>query len=269
MSQATEERRKRIMAQLLEKKHLMVKELAASMRVSGATVRRDLKALADKDELQLVHGGAMLPRQRDFSFRAKQLRAVEQKKIIGGLAASLVRDGDQVFLDSGTTCSEMVPHLRKMHALTVLTNSARLALELNAPGLSVFLIGGEYRPDRMDTVGPMAMNTLNQVRGYMAFIGADGLSMDFGPSASDVASAHLHRLVIEHAREAALLVDSSKFGGASLFQIVDWPRIGKVVTDCKPDGAWKQFFEEQEIEVIYPEDKREAVPFFLEEPDNN
>ena len=254
MSQATEERRKQIMAQLLDRKHLTVKELAASMRVSGATVRRDLKALADKEELLLVHGGATLPRQRDFSFRAKQVRAVEQKRIIGGLAASLVRDGHQVFLDSGTTCSEMVPYLRKMHGVTVLANSARLALELNAPGLSVFLIGGEYRPDRMDTVGPMAMSTLNQVRGYVAFIGADGLSMDFGPSASDVASAHLHRLVIEHAREAVLLVDSSKFGGASLFQIVDWPRISKVVTDREPDDDWKRFFEEQAIEVIYPEE---------------
>jgi DeoR/GlpR family transcriptional regulator of sugar metabolism len=254
VSQATEERRKRIMAQVLDRKQVTVKDLAESMDVSGATVRRDLKALADKEELLLVHGGATLPRQRDFSFRAKQVRAVEQKRIIGRLAASLVRDGHHVFLDSGTTCSEMAPYLRKMHGVTVLANSARLALELNAPGVSVFLIGGEYRPDRMDTVGPMAMSTLNQVRGYVAFIGADGLSTDFGPSASDVASAHLHRLVIEHAREAVLLVDSSKFGVASLFQIVDWPQISKVVTDREPDDDWKRFFEEQEIEVVYPEE---------------
>ena len=224
------------------------------MDVSGATVRRDLKAMADEEGLLLVHGGATLPRQRDLSFRAKQLRAVEQKRIIGRLATALVRDGDQVFLDSGTTCSEMVPYLNKIHGVTVLANSARLALELNAPGLSVFLIGGEYRPDRMDTVGPMAMSTLNQVRGYVAFIGADGLSMDFGPSASDVASAHLHRLVVENAREAVLLIDSSKFGGASLFQIVDWSRISKVVTDRQPDEQWKRFFQEQDIEVIYPDE---------------
>jgi len=252
MSQATEERRKKIMAQLLDSKHVTVKELAQSMDVSGATVRRDLRALADEDELLLVHGGATLPRQRDFSFQAKQLRAVEEKRVIGRLAAALVRDGDQVFLDSGTTCFEMVPYLKRTHGATVLTNSARLALELNAPGLSVLLIGGEYRPDRMDTVGPMAISAINQVRGYVAFIGADGLRMDFGPSASDVASAHLHRLVVENAREAVLLVDSSKFGGASLFQIVDWTRISKVVTDREPDQQWKRFFEEKNIEVIYP-----------------
>ncbi|MBC8876000.1 MAG: DeoR/GlpR transcriptional regulator [Planctomycetes bacterium] len=252
MSQATEARRQRIMAQLLDRKHVTVKELASSMDVSGATVRRDLKALANDEDLQLVHGGATLTHQKDFSFRAKQLRATDQKRIIGRLASALVMDGDQVFLDSGTTCSEMVPYLKKLHAVTVLANSARLALELNAPGLSIFLIGGEYRPDRMDTVGPMAMSTLNQVRGYAAFIGADGLSMDFGPSASDVASAHLHRIVIQNAREAVLLVDSSKFGYASLFQIVDWSHIDKVVTDGEPDQPWKRFLEEQDIELITP-----------------
>ena len=62
MSQATEERRRQIMVQLLDKRHVTVKELAASMEVSGATVRRDLKALADEEELLLVHGGATLPR---------------------------------------------------------------------------------------------------------------------------------------------------------------------------------------------------------------
>jgi len=252
MSQATEERRKQIMAQLLDRKHVTVKELATSMDVSGATVRRDLRALAHEEDLRLVHGGATLPRQKDFSFRAKQLRAADQKRITGRLAAELVRDGDHVFFDSGTTCSEMVPYVNKKHGVTVLANSARLALELNAPGLSIFLIGGEYRPDRMDTVGPMATSTLNQVRGYVAYISADGLSMDFGPSASDVESAHLHRLVIENAREAVLLVDSSKFGGASLFQIVDWSRISKVVTDGEPDEPWKRFFEEHNIELITP-----------------
>ena len=253
MSQATQERRKQILAQLYDRKHLTVKELAASMDVSGATVRRDLKALADDDELVLVHGGATLNRKRDFSFRAKQLRAVDEKRVIGRLAASLVRDGDQVFLDSGTTCSEMVPSLKKLNDVTVLTNSARLALELDAPGLSVFLIGGQYRPERMDTVGPMAMRALDQVRGYAAFIGADGLSMDFGPSASDVDSADLHRTVVANAREAVLLVDGSKFGGASLFQIFDWSRITKVVTDCEPEDLWKRFFEEHNVEVFYPQ----------------
>jgi len=252
MSQATISRRQEIMSQLLEKKQVTVKALATSMGVSDATVRRDLKALAEEQGLKLVHGGAMLPRERDFSFEAKLRRASEEKRIIGQLAAQLVHDGDRVFFDSGTTCSAMVPHVKKRHDITILANSARLALELDAPGVQLFLIGGEYRPDRMDTIGPMAVDTLNQVRGYAAFIGADGLSMEFGPSASDLASAHLHRQVIQNAHQTVLLVDQSKFGNASLFQIVDWSQISAVVTDSEPEAEWRRFFRDKSITVVFP-----------------
>ncbi len=252
MSQVTADRRKQIMSQLLEHKQVRIKDLATEMAVSDATVRRDLKALADEQGLRLVHGGAALPRERDFSFQSRQMHCVEEKRIIGQLASQLIREGEHVFLDSGSTCSQLVPHVRQMHEVTVLANSARLALELNAPGVHLFLIGGQYRPDRMDSVGPLAVSTLNQVRGYTAFIGADGLSTDFGPSASDLASADLHRQVIANALTTVLLVDHTKFAGASLFQIVGWSQISKVVTDREPDDVWTQFFADNDISVVFP-----------------
>ncbi len=254
MSQSTVNRRQQIMAQILDKKQVTVKSLAASVGVSDATVRRDLKAMSHEQGLKLFHGGAALPRERDFSFQAKLLRSTAEKRIIGRLAIGLVQDGNHIFLDSGTTCSELLPYLKKLHDITILANSARLALELDASGVHLFLMGGEYRPDRMDTVGPMALATLNQVRGYVAFMGADGLSKDFGPSASDLASAHLHRHVIQNASATVLLVDHSKFGGAALFQIVEWSRINTVVTDRKPDMDWMEFFQANKIEVVFPAD---------------
>lgn len=241
------------MAQLLHKKQVTVKELAADLEVSDATVRRDLKALADEQGLRLNHGGASLARDRDYSYQAKMLRSSEAKKTIGRLAAGLINDGDHIFLDSGTTCSEIVPHVKQMHNVTVLANSARLALDFNGAGVHLFMIGGEYRPDRMDTVGPMALAALNTVRGYVAFIGADGMSMDFGPSASDVESAHLHRQVIHNAIATVLVADQSKFGNPSLFQIVDWTHIQRVVTDARPSAEWCEFFRQHAIQIAYPD----------------
>ena len=253
MSQSTIERRQRIMAQLLDKKQVTVKGLADVMDVSDATVRRDLKALADEQGLELNHGGASLSRERDYSYQAKSLRASESKQVIGRLAGELLHDGDHIFLDSGTTCSAVAPYVKRKHDITVLANSARLALDLEGSSVHLFMIGGEYRPDRMDTVGPMAQAALNTVRGYVAFIGADGVSMDFGPSASDIESAHLHQQVVQNARSTVLLVDHNKFGNASLFQIVDWTQIHQVVTDQAPDPDWVEFFAERNIEVIYPD----------------
>jgi DeoR/GlpR family transcriptional regulator of sugar metabolism len=253
MSQSTIDRRQRIMAQVLRKKQVTVKELSADLEVSDATVRRDLKVLAGEQGLLLNHGGASLPRDRDYSYQAKLLRASEAKRTIGRLAAALIHEGDHIFLDSGTTCSEIVPHVKQMHNVTVLANSARLALDFNGAGVHLFMIGGEYRPDRMDTIGPMAMAALNTVRGYVAFIGADGMSMDFGPSASDVDSAHLHRQIIQNAISTVLVADQSKFGNPSLFQIVEWSQINRVVTDVRPSAEWHEFFRNHNITVIHPD----------------
>lgn len=240
------------MTALMQMRHVAVRQLAEDLQVSEATVRRDLKALADRNQLTLIHGGATLSPSVDYSFRAKQQRQVEEKRLIASLAASLVQDGDQVFLDSGTTCFEMAGLLQGRRSLSVLVNSARLTLEFTSPGHSVIMLGGQYRPERMDTVGPITMSTLDQLRGYLAFIGADGLSMDFGPSASDIESAHLYRLVVRHARRTVLLADHTKFNTPSLFRIVDWDAIDYLVTDHLPDDHWLDFLEKEEIELIHP-----------------
>jgi DeoR/GlpR family transcriptional regulator of sugar metabolism len=255
MRQATRERQARVMSELLDKKHVTVHALAKNMAVSEATMRRDLKSLADGQKIHLVHGGAMLPGDSYFSFDAKRDRNLDSKSIIGQLAASLVGDGEQIFLDSGTTTFQMAEPLSRKRGLSIILNSARLALELKSPSMNLIMLGGQYRPDRMDTIGPIAMSTLEQLRGYTAFLGADGLSTSFGISAADIESAHLYRLAVSNARETNLLVDHSKFQSASLFKIVDWDKVDRLVTDVRPDDEWMRFAQDNEIEVIYPQDE--------------
>jgi len=253
VSHSTEQRRDDILAQLYETGHVAVKDLAGRMGISPATVRRDLKALSLAGQVELVYGGARLRRRADYSFRSKARRNVEAKRIVGRLAADLISDNEQMFVDSGSTCFETAAGLKQKHGLCVIVNSARLAVELDAPGLDVILLGGQYRPDRMDTSGPLAMSALAQLRGYVAFIGADGLSMEFGLTASDIESAHIYRLAITNAQESVLLVDHTKFLAPSLFKIVDWDAISRVVTDRLADAEWMEFFEARGIEVVYPE----------------
>jgi DeoR/GlpR family transcriptional regulator of sugar metabolism len=250
MSKVAEDRRSHVLNDLIERKQVTASEVAARLQVSEATVRRDLKSLADEGYAELIHGGARLPRGVDFSFHVKQMRQGEAKAVIGRLAASLVHDDDLIFLDSGTTCAAMAAHLSGRRGLRVVLNSPRLATELRGP--QMIMLGGQYRPERMDTVGPLAHATLAELRGYMAFVGADGLDMDVGPSASDIDSAHLHRLAVANARETALLADHSKFAAPSLFRIVDWSRITVIVTDQKPSAAWCDFLAARTIRLLFP-----------------
>ena len=252
MHRAVVQRHEDILAELFHKKHVSVKTLAVQMSVSEATVRRDLRILADQRELTLVHGGATMPRQGDFSFQAKTLRSPEAKQVIGHLAAELVGDGDQIFIDSGTTCFQMIPGLRCRENVLVIATSLRLAGEMIIPGLNIILLGGQYRATRMDTIGPVALNALEQLRGYVAFIGADGLSQDFGPTAIDIDSAHLHQCVVKNARQTVLLADQNKFDVPSLFRIAPWEEIDLIVTESEPNETWRDFFGERGIDVIYP-----------------
>jgi DeoR/GlpR family transcriptional regulator of sugar metabolism len=257
VSRSTHERREHILAQILEKGHVTVKSLAVEMAVSEATARRDLRSLADGRQVELVYGGATLPRATDFSFRSKAGRNVAAKRVIGQLAASLVADDDRILLDSGTTAFEMIHHLKRRRGLSIIVNSARLAVELgDLPDLNVIVLGGAYRAERMDTVGPLALEALEQLRGYRAFIGADGLSMEFGVAAGDAESAHLFRTAARNGSETVLLVDRAKFLTPSLHKIVDWEAISRVVTEEAPEAAWRKFFEERGIEIICPDSRK-------------
>jgi DeoR/GlpR family transcriptional regulator of sugar metabolism len=242
------------MKELFEHRHMMARDLALAVGVSEATVRRDLKLLADDGQIELVYGGAKLCQVSDFSFRFKATKNVEAKQAIGRLAAELVHDEDQLFLDSGTTSFAVAPFLKRRRGLSVIVNSARLALELGAPGLSVILLGGQYRAERMDSVGPLAISALDQLRNYICMIGADGLSMDFGLAAADIESASLYRLAVQHARQTVLLADHSKFSSPSLYKIVDWSAVSRVVTDQPPPSPWGEFFAARGISVLCPEE---------------
>jgi len=262
MRSSTRERRDKILAEVYEKQHVTAGGLAEALSVSQATIRRDFRAMRETGQIELLYGGATLPRNSDFSFRSKARRNVEAKRIVGRLAGSLVADGDQIFVDSGTTCFEMTGPLKRKQGVSIIANSARLALELDSPNLSVIMLGGHYRPGRMDTVGPLATAALDQLRGYTAFIGSDGLSMEFGLTAVDVESAHLYRLAVRNARKAVLVVDHTKFLAPSLCKIVDWESISQVVTDWAPTEQWMEFLQQQNIEVTHPsaadQDRREG-----------
>jgi DeoR/GlpR family transcriptional regulator of sugar metabolism len=234
--------------------HVLVKDLAVEMSISEATVRRDLKTMADAQELELIYGGATLKRHADFSFRSKNIRNVEAKRRVGELAVNLIQDGDQIFLDSGTTTFQMAGLLKGKRSLSVIANSIRLAEELSAiPDINIIMLGGQYRVDRMDTVGPLAMEAMEQLRGYRAFIGADGVGMDFGLAASDIESAHLYRLAVRHARETILVLDHTKFESPSLYKIVDWESISTVVTDQIPTPEWQDFLSKKKVSLVAPE----------------
>jgi DeoR family transcriptional regulator of aga operon len=253
MAHIPQERRDEIITRLLRRGHAAIKDLSSELCVSEATVRRDLRVLADAGEVELVYGGATLPRMSDHSISSRALRNAEAKREIGRLAADLVADNEVLYIDAGTTCFEMHHYLQRKRGLSIILNSTRLAIELGSlPDASIVQLGGHYRAESMDAVGPLAVAAIDQLRGYVAFIGADGLGMEFGPTANDIQTAFLYQHVLKNAREAILLVDHTKFLTPSLFRICDWEGISRVVTDQEPQPEWLTLFKDTGIDVLWP-----------------
>jgi DeoR family transcriptional regulator of aga operon len=250
-----EERRRRILDVLEKQERLTVEELVKKFGVSGVTIRGDLDALAKAGAVVRSHGGALKPSEGypDVPLAVKETLHHGEKVRIGHAAAALIRDGETVILDSGTTTAEIARQIKflKLTSLTVITNALNVAMELaNLPHVRVLMIGGLLRQMSYSTVGPHAEQTLRGLNVDRLFLGVDALDPDIGLSTPDVLEAQVNALMIKVAREVTAVADSSKFRRRSLSVIAPLSAIHRIITDAGADRELLQALEARNIEVM-------------------
>lgn len=224
-------RRETILDILRERTTASLSELSTRLGVSEMTVRRDVKRLADTGEAIRIPGGARLASSPAFekSYAARLQKMGEAKNRIGKEAAALVRDGEAVVLDSGTTTLCVARHLRSRRGITVLTSSLAALEELGgAKGIRFELTGGTYRPRSHDLVGSSVVEALARVHANKVFFGAAALSFRKGVMVYDPEEP---RTLVNSADERILVVDSSKIGREALYVFCSLRDCDLVVTD--------------------------------------
>ena len=254
MGIAAEIRRKRILEQLGSTGRVYVKDISQALGVTEVTVRRDLGLLASKGLLNKTYGGAVLVAPEvKASVRYRQKRKLTAKKVIGKLASKLIRDGDVIYLEAGSTCYEIIPYLTDRKKLTVIVNSLYLMRRLHEMTThNIIIIGGQYRPDRMDMVGPGAEIAIGQLGGFRAFTGADDITIDAGISGADVVTVGFAKMVLKRASEVIFVGDHTKFDNPALYKIADIDQLDYIVTDTRPANAWRIAARKNHIKLIYP-----------------
>ncbi len=254
MGLASETRYKYILDKLNSKGRLRVKEAAKELGVTEVTIRRDLAHLSREGLIKKTYGGAMLlTPDFNISVQFRQKRKQEAKKIVGKLASMLINDGDIIYLESGSTCFEIIPYLESKKNLTIIVNSLYLMRRLaGMSGHKIIIIGGEYRHDRMDTVGSTAEMTISQLGGFKAFTGADDITIDSGISGADPVTVGFAKLVLKRASEVIFVGDHTKFDNPALYKIADIDQLDYIVTDIKPSKQWQQAAKAKSIKLIYP-----------------
>jgi DeoR family transcriptional regulator of aga operon len=250
-----EERRRRILDLLERQERATVTELVQHFGISAVTIRGDLEALSRGGALVRSHGGALrrLDRLAELPISIKQALHHAEKVKIGQRAAELVRPGEILILDSGTTTVEVARHLRLLGVkpLTVITNALNVASELSSlPQCRTIMLGGILRPTSLSLVGPQAEQTLKDLNADRLFIGVDGLDPVVGLTTPDVLEAQLNAMMIRVSREVVVVADSSKFKQRSLSLIAKIESVHKVVTDSRADAETLEALRARGVEVI-------------------
>ncbi len=229
-----EERRREILELIQTDGRVLVSDLARRFRTSLITIRKDLEVLHHKGELERTHGGALPVKTgvlKDRSLHEKEGIHRREKLRIAEAAAQMIRQGQVIILDSGTTTTSIARACRHFRSLTVITNATNIAAELADTPVEVILTGGVLRKNSFSLVGPLAEESLRKLSADLLFLAVDGFDVRYGLTTPNLLEARVNRAMAESARRTVVVCDASKFGRRSLSLILPTTAVHETITD--------------------------------------
>lgn len=228
-----------------------VADLANQLGVSRETIRRDIKALAGQGRASVVHGGAVRRAVTEPSLAARVSAHTAGKQAIGRQAASLVRDGMVVLIDSGSTTYSMGPALMELNKLTVITNSLPIATMLcRAPGVKVIMLGGQIDPNDEAAFGVETIAALAHFRVDLVFLGVGGISSAGEFTDYSRLAAETRHTMMKAGQKVYILADHSKFEHRTPVLIPTVAHIAGLIVDELPPESIARTAAAQRWEVI-------------------
>lgn len=247
----TSHRKQAILAALQRDGQVVAKTLSDAFGVSEDTVRRDLRELAAEGLLQRVHGGALPASAAVGTFVQRQDIHTGAKQAIAARAAALVRPGQVVILDGGTTCVALARCLPPTLEATVVTHSPSVAVELAThPRVDVVLIGGRLFKHSVVTVGTAAVEALAHIRADTYFMGVTGVHPTEGFSTGDLEEAYMKRALAARAADVVALASTEKLGAASPYVIGGIAMAQSVVVDHTAPDALRRALADAGVTVL-------------------
>jgi DeoR family transcriptional regulator, glycerol-3-phosphate regulon repressor len=251
MTESTD-RHARIVDIVAQKGRVSVEELAQLHQVSHETIRRDLVNLDRARLLRRFHGGAAaLSSDLEGPYSLRMTDHVEEKRRIARRAASLFSAGDSLFIDTGSTTQVFAEELARIQGLTVITNCQRIAQAMSrAPGSEVLMIGGRYRADARECLGPLAVEQISKLHATHCVLTIAALDAQKGVMDFDIGEGEVARAMIERSDRVTIVADGSKFERRALMEVCPLDAIDRLVTDRAPSPTLAAAFRAAQVEVI-------------------
>ena len=245
-----EERHRYILELLGSEGRVLAADLSSRYRVSEDTIRRDLRELASSGKIQRVHGGALPRRAEAVPFVSRQQIDTESKIGIARAAADMIRDGQVVLIDGGTTNLRIASYLSRERSATIVTNSPPLALALaDHPKLSVLMLGGNFLKEARVTTGIETIRRVESIRADLCFLGMCSLHPEVGITVGDREEAYVKQAMIGASTEVVGLISAGKMGTSLPYLVGPASRLTRLITDASDEDVLNPY-RAQGIEVI-------------------
>ncbi len=246
-----EERHQTILTQVELHNRVLLTDIAEKLNVSIDTARRDVKELDLDSKLRKVHGGAISLGFTTNSARNNNIYALSQKTIIAEKAASLLKNGDVIFIDGGTTCLELVRILTSDIQLTCFTLSLPVAMELNSkPNVNVIFIGGKISKEAQIAIGASATDVLSEIKVDYSFIGTGYVDSSFGLTEFDWDIVQVKKAVIKASKKTVLLCISEKLNSQHRYKTCDINAINTMITELDSEDDQLKLFRNHDVRII-------------------
>ena len=245
-------RRKKILDLLRRDGQVRVTQLSDALGATVVTIRSDLDALEQDGYLERTQGGAIqtVKNYYNLEFQRRKQEHMEEKKAIAAAAAALVRDGDTLFINSGTTTYFTAIELKQRKNLNVVTNSISVALELGGlPTFRIILLGGDINAQYSFTYGEDAKDQISRYRANWAILSIDGVNPGTGITTYHAEEGVIDRIMVERAQTPVIIADSTKLGRESFSLVSALTRGTVLITDRNADRSLTQQIEEVGVDV--------------------
>ena len=240
---------------LVQHKSISVKTLCDLLQASEATIRRDLTQLENENKLERTHGGAFIndsiKLNYEETFNQKEFIAADEKRKIARAAFEMIKPGDSIVLDAGTTTIELARLIGDSDMpMMIVTNATTISaiLARNAK-VELYVLGGKVRLNTLATVGSVASEMLKRYNVSKAFVGVNGITIENGLTTPDLEEAEMKRTMLSIADERIILTDSTKFQKVARCQIAPISMIDQIITDSILSDYHLERFMAQEIRV--------------------
>jgi len=248
MNASLTEREKKILDILMEGNNPSVNEISDMLEVSKVTIRSDFSSLEEKGLIVRTRGGAFPAFHPEIL--ESQKHAVEEKHRIAKAAAHMIKDGDTVMINDGTTSSLIPKYLLGKRDIHIVTNSTLIFsyARIN-PSLHLTLVGGSFQASSEALVGPITLEDLQNFHVKYAFVGTSGFSLETGLTTHLVDGAEVIKKMNTQAQKTIMVADSSKYGKNGFVKILSLDHLDSIICDDGLEQSIVKRIREQGTEI--------------------